>query len=248
MEAIPCILDTLFSSTCHTKSSVTPEAVLFPYEDNISSENGSSLSPHGIHHLSSGFYIIVTTHPISLIPRIEEIAKESGVTPPEMVFGENQVVLWHAKSGFTLYFNTTEALKYTLFEKQNRGTDRSQLQVKLNVEKKNTCANIDNKEMIDVKPLDIDYDWTYTSSYAGSLGRAVYSDNNKTWNCEGENSETMRIEATEERIDFEKLKVREPILWHHTVNLYEDELHDHGISRYQVRVVRYFLHSFFGNI
>merc|ERR1711920_602923 len=53
---------------------------------------------------------------------------------------------------------------------------------------------------------------------------------------EGESVPPVRIEPTEERINYEKLKEREPILWHDTIDLYEDELHDHGTCLFQVRV------------
>lgn len=42
---------------------------------------------------------------------------------------------------------------------------------------------------------------------------------------------------TEERIDIEKLKAREHIMFFEEVLLFEDELHDHGVSMISVKIV-----------
>ena len=42
---------------------------------------------------------------------------------------------------------------------------------------------------------------------------------------------------TAERIDIEKLKAREHILFFDEVLLFEDELHDHGVSMLSVKIV-----------
>lgn len=42
---------------------------------------------------------------------------------------------------------------------------------------------------------------------------------------------------TEERIDIEKLKAREHIMFFEEVLLFEDELHDHGVSMINVKIV-----------
>ncbi|GMF19943.1 unnamed protein product [Phytophthora lilii] len=87
----------------------------------------------------------------------------------------------------------------------------------------------------DVKELDISYDWTYSTNYKGSLQRLTKSEASPVTFSKSE--EAAKVEATRERIDFEKLKEREPILWFEDVGLYEDELHDHGTSAMSVKVV-----------
>lgn len=47
---------------------------------------------------------------------------------------------------------------------------------------------------------------------------------------------TIRVEETDERIDVNKLKQREEILFYDDVTLYEDELADHGTAQYSVKV------------
>lgn len=63
------------------------------------------------------------------------------------------------------------------------------------------------------------FDWTFTSTYQGTL------------------NEHFRSEVTEQTLNKMKLMQRENILFYHDLTLYEDELHDHGISAMSVRIV-----------
>ncbi|XP_055584823.1 TIP41-like protein [Uranotaenia lowii] len=65
-----------------------------------------------------------------------------------------------------------------------------------------------------VKP----FDWTFTTEYRGTT------------------NELFKVEPTEQKIDMYKLMKREPILFYHDLTLFEDELHDHGISVLSVKV------------
>lgn len=47
---------------------------------------------------------------------------------------------------------------------------------------------------------------------------------------------TFKVEETKERIDVNKLKQREEILFYDNIVLYEDELADHGTAQYSVKV------------
>ncbi|CAG8666844.1 3901_t:CDS:2, partial [Paraglomus occultum] len=82
-----------------------------------------------------------------------------------------------------------------------------------------------------VKP----YDWTYTTTYSGTLRQPVNG---------------HIFEPTGERIDIEKLRAPEPILFYNENVLYEDELADNGtaILFVKVRVMPsgfFALHRFF---
>lgn len=63
------------------------------------------------------------------------------------------------------------------------------------------------------------FDWTFSTEYKGS-----YSDH-------------FKMEATDEKIDMEKLKQKEKILFYQDFTLYEDELHDNGIASCNVKIV-----------
>lgn len=47
----------------------------------------------------------------------------------------------------------------------------------------------------------------------------------------------LKVTETAERIDMEKLKAREQIMFFDDVLLFEDELHDHGVSMISVKIV-----------
>ena len=67
------------------------------------------------------------------------------------------------------------------------------------------------------------FDWTFTTDYQGSvLGEA-------------------KVNPTDLRIDMEKLKQKEKILFFDEIHLYEDELADHGCASCSVKLVFYFI-------
>lgn len=70
-------------------------------------------------------------------------------------------------------------------------------------------ANLGEK----IKP----FDWTFSTDYKGTLS-------------------SITVTPTEERIDVEKLKEREKILFYQELTLYEDELHDNGIASCTVKI------------
>ena len=71
------------------------------------------------------------------------------------------------------------------------------------------------------------YDWTWTSLYRGSVHTALTAD--------------FHTDPRWPGIDYARLKQREPILFQDHVVLYEDELHDSGVSQCDVRMVSLFL-------
>ncbi|KAL3112984.1 hypothetical protein niasHT_013449 [Heterodera trifolii] len=64
------------------------------------------------------------------------------------------------------------------------------------------------------------FDWTFTSDYQGTVGEGV------------------RVEkaSENERIDYERLKRRDPIHFYEQITLYEDELADNGCAQMTVRI------------
>ncbi|KAJ8929504.1 hypothetical protein NQ314_017797 [Rhamnusium bicolor] len=62
------------------------------------------------------------------------------------------------------------------------------------------------------------FDWTFSSDYKGTI------------------SDVAIVTETEERIDIEKLKQKEKILFYQDLMLYEDELHDNGISSCTIKI------------
>ncbi|XP_061484251.1 TIP41-like protein isoform X2 [Rhineura floridana] len=127
---------------------------------------------------------------------------------PEMMFGDNVLRIQH-ESLFGIEFNATDAL---------RCVNNSQGMVKV------ACAEEwqeSRSEPEHTKEVVNPYDWTYTTDYKGTLlGDTI----------------KLKVSATTEHIDTEKLKAREQIMFFEEVLLFEDELHDHGVSSLSVKI------------
>ncbi|KAF6725749.1 TIP41-like protein [Oryzias melastigma] len=127
---------------------------------------------------------------------------------PEMLFGDNVLRIQHT-DGYGIEFNAIDALK-----RVNNMDDA--VKVACAQEWQESRADSEHSKEV-VKP----YDWTYTTDYRGTLL-----------------GEEMQIKVTEtsERINMEKLKARENIMFFDEVLLFEDELHDHGVSKISVKI------------
>lgn len=170
---------------------------------------------------------------------------------PDMVFNKNIFRLEHY-TGLGIEFNPLDALK--LVEET-----KDPLQVAVAGGWQSARADFPFAKSV-VKP----FDWTFTTNYRGTLlpikaaeHKASTSDisnkqstkeekslNNPTvesiFTPRTEEDQDIRlqlgVEETTERIDVNKLKVREEILFYDDVTLYEDELADHGTAQYNVKV------------
>lgn len=90
--------------------------------------------------------------------------------------------------------------------------EKLDLKVACSDEWKGSRSSADTQEK--VKP----FDWSFTTEYKGTI------------------NERIRVDATDQKIDMFKLMRREPIYFYHDLTLFEDELHDHGISVLSVKV------------
>lgn len=125
---------------------------------------------------------------------------------PDMVFHKNKLKLKHV-NGAELEFSPIEALRLVESGKQARA-----LQVACAQEWKESRP--DNLMEEKFKP----FDWTFTTNYQGTL------------------NENFRIEETKDQLNKFKLMKKEKILFYHDLGLYEDELHDNGISSCSVKI------------
>ncbi|KAL5010664.1 hypothetical protein ScPMuIL_012969 [Solemya velum] len=128
---------------------------------------------------------------------------------PEMIFADNVLRLDHS-SGFSLDFTALEALKLV---------DAHNDPLKVAVAQAWTEARAGSEFIREViKP----FDWTYTTNYRGTV------------RCREGSS--CQITDTDERIDMEKLKIREKIHFYSDILLFEDELADNGTSSLNVKI------------
>lgn len=128
---------------------------------------------------------------------------------PEMIFADNVLRLKHS-GGFGIEFNALDALKLV-------DPEHDHLKVAVSEawkEARGDCEHINDI----IKP----FDWTFTTPYSGTLLD------------DGENA--LRVEETDERIDMEKLKIREKIHFFGDIMLFEDELADNGRSVLSIKI------------
>lgn len=69
-----------------------------------------SINDVGSSITKQGFKITTRKLPILKAEPIEQMTAELGITPPEMIFGDNLVAIEHATSGWNIKFNAFDAL------------------------------------------------------------------------------------------------------------------------------------------
>jgi type 2A phosphatase activator TIP41 len=129
---------------------------------------------------------------------------------PDMLFANNYLKLNH-KNGFGIEFNAYDSLLLV---------DPKADLIKVSVAKEWQESRADC-EFIDkmVHP----FDWTFTTPYKGSL-------------VSNDKSMALKASPTEEKINIEKLKIPENILFFDEVTLFGDELSDHGDAFLTVKI------------
>ncbi|RWS12303.1 TIP41-like protein isoform X1 [Dinothrombium tinctorium] len=129
---------------------------------------------------------------------------------PDMTFAKNLLRLQHS-SGCGLQFTCLSALKCVENCKDPLKVDVADAW--LEARNENQFANRISKP----------YNWTFSTRYIGDL---LVNDNN----------ETFSIENAIERIDVDKLRQKEEILFYDDINLFEDELADNGVAKCSVKI------------
>ncbi|XP_069355227.1 TIP41-like protein isoform X2 [Maniola hyperantus] len=81
-----------------------------------------------------------------------------------------------------------------------------------------SCAEAWQESRPDAEKPKKPFDWTFSTDYKGTL------------------SNNITVVPTNETIDFDILKRKDQILFYHDLTLFEDELHDHGISKLSVKI------------
>lgn len=81
-----------------------------------------------------------------------------------------------------------------------------------------SCAEAWQEARPDATKAKRPFDWTFSTNYKGTL------------------TDNIKIEATDQTIDVELLKRKDQIIFYHDLTLFEDELHDHGISKLSVKI------------
>ena len=134
---------------------------------------------------------------------------------PDMLFAKNGLSLQH-KNGFGIRFCPIEALK-----KVNAKEDL----VHVAMSKEWLDARSDHAH---INKIAKRYDWTFTpSNYRACL-------------ISEEKKPGLEVSITEEKIDYDRLKIQEKIVFFDEIILYEDELDDNGIAKLSIKIVNKF--------
>lgn len=131
---------------------------------------------------------------------------------PEMCFGSNKLVLQHQDSGAKIVFDALGAL--------SSWNSHAPEPIRLKMAQKWSQMNAAEISKSNAKILD--YDWTFTTDYAGSL---IHTSRG-----------TESFEKTEQRIERSLLLERAPILFSAEIPLYESEMDDNGVCSCTVRI------------
>ncbi|GJT71788.1 TIP41-like protein [Tanacetum coccineum] len=135
---------------------------------------------------------------------------------PEMIFGDSSLILKHISSGTQVHFNAYDALVGWKKEALPPVEVPAAAQWKFRS-----------------KPFEqiiLDYDYTFTTPYAGSESLETSGE------ADSEGDKFLEWEESEEQINVAALTSKEPILFYDEVVLYEDELADNGVSLLTVKV------------
>ncbi|GJJ07201.1 hypothetical protein Clacol_001401 [Clathrus columnatus] len=159
--------------------------------------------------------------PIISASEVDAMQANLGFPLPEMTFGNNSLVIKHNPSGWEYRFDTETALKWV----KNGELQSGDGSVKVGYSDawfKSRVESDPSMSLSATKP----YDWTYTSMYPGHLlepNRFSFSEPNPT--------------NPAHNIPIAELSRQDPILFYAEVPLYEDELHDNGMSQITIRVM-----------
>lgn len=196
---------------------------------------GCALLPEGNGIDAFGWRIVSSKFPISSSQATDDFCAETKIKCPEMVYLSNKLVLTHT-SGATFSFSTREALLGCLLdESQSQLPQPASKDSKPSPSAAASPIRVASAAVWDkavhapvegIEQVAMNFDWTYTTSYIGSAFFAG----------EGKQAGPMSPVPTTQELDIELLKRRDPVYWFDNVLLYEDELHDNGISHVSVKV------------
>ncbi|GAB1519849.1 Tap42 interacting protein [Rhizoctonia solani] len=202
----------------------------------------------------SGWRLTSTSLPISNGAEIDACQAEVGINLPEMFFGNNSLVLeWfgpdsdvgipptrpdseenkedvdikpESKPLWRYEFRAQDALKCVHRGPSEPGDGCVKVGYSEAWLKSRTgpAAESPMPEMVEVKP----YDWTYTPLYPGHASVPNDLDNDGFVPADPENPQHA--------IPISELQRPDPILFYAEIPLYEDELHDNGLSILTIRI------------
>ena len=155
-----------------------------------------------------GFTVTTRKLPILKAGPIDDMTKALGITPPEMIFGDNLARIEHAASGWFIEFNAFDALDCV---------DKTGEHM-FKVSYSNEWQQNRRKQFEDIKEVVKPFDWSYSTDYKGTT------------------PDTPKLEPTTTPIPLALLRRPDPIQFFDELVLYEDELADNGIAMLSCKI------------
>ncbi|KAG2385959.1 hypothetical protein C9374_003108 [Naegleria lovaniensis] len=154
---------------------------------------------------------------------------------PEQTFN-SYLTITNTVNGFEFHFNAKDALLYAKNEAIDQCSHIQRIKVNCYETWMNKKIPNSNDQLSDVNERDDGIDWTFTTLYKGSVPTS--SDENEIPSC-------AIVPTKTHKIDYDLLKRKDdPILFYDEIVLFEDELHDHGVSHLTAKI-RVMNHSFY---
>lgn len=152
---------------------------------------------------------------------------------PEMCFFKNHLTISNIASGITIQFLAMEALRGIRIKQLEDGQDD---RIRFKVSHADLWKQKKDQSGQEIKTWRDDFDWTYTTTYQGSIYKEN-SDSDKPLS-QDQAKEKMMITPipTTKGIDYDLLRLREPILWNSHAVLFEDDLFDSGVTQLSVKI------------
>ncbi|KAF9480673.1 type 2A phosphatase activator TIP41 [Pholiota conissans] len=194
----------------------------------------------------NGWIISASTNSISNARECDALQSTLGIPLPEMTFGNNSLTIKHVPSGTKYAFSTLEALRSVKRGELGEGDGG----VKVGHADKWLQSRTDPNSALPLpqtvasKP----YDWTYTTTYSG---QEFFEEPKEEHNPEEPPEIETGIPPTasfpiswkpadpedpSNTIPLAELSRPDPILYYAEIPLFEDELHDNGVSTLIVRI------------
>lgn len=155
-----------------------------------------------------GFTVTTRKLPILKAGPIDDMTKALGITPPEMIFGDNLARIEHAESAWFIEFNAFDAL--------DRVDKTGEHMFKVAYSKE--WQQNRQKQFEDIKEVVKPFDWSYSTDYRGTTPA------------------TPKFEPATNPIPLDLLRRPDPIHFFDELVLYEDELADNGIAMLSCKI------------
>mmetsp|Transcript_6371 Transcript_6371/g.14150 ORF Transcript_6371/g.14150 Transcript_6371/m.14150 type:complete len:312 (-) Transcript_6371:336-1271(-) len=187
-----------------------------------------------------GWKITTVKGPIIADRDLDDYRQQIGtdvITLPEMLFNRSRLTLLHEASGVALDFNALDALRGW----QEEGLPPLQVSVA------QEWRRAREHEIKQQQAVQLQYDWTYTTPYCGTVCRADAQQAKPTTGADAgagpqgvagaspapemSGGSVPAWHDTTDQIDRGLLMERDPILFYDEVPLYESDLDDNGVCQ-----------------